>query len=327
MVGIAAHSSGVVISARGRTALTGCAVAASLFVALAFPGHAAEKLPECGQVTGDPDLAIKVCTRLIEFASLDKPELAKTYHTRGTEWANQGNHDRAIADYTMAIELEPKLADAYYNRALSWSEKGEHDRAIADYDATLQMSPRETRAHVGRAVELTAKGDYKRALADYESVIGIEPKNMSGYFGRGRGRFYSGDYMSAASDFIRAHQLDGSAYTALWLFLARKRAEIPGERTLAAEAGTSGAGAWPAPIVGLYLGSTTPEAVMNAAAGGTAAEQRDRRCEASFYIAQWHLLRNARDAAVPLLREAQKACPSAFMEHEGAVAELRRLQQ
>jgi hypothetical protein len=66
---------------------------------------------------------------------------------------------------------------------------------------------------------------------------------------------------------------------------------------------------------------------MNATASGTAAEQRDRRCEASFHIAHWHLLRKARDAAVPLLREAQKTCPSAFMEHEGAVAELRRLQQ
>jgi len=291
------------------------------------PAFAADKEPQCGAVTGDPELAIKVCTRLIEFAGLDKADLARTYHTRGAEWANQGNHDRAIADFTMAIELEPKLVDAYYNRALSWSEKGEHDRAIADYGAALQLSPLDARAHVGRAVEWTVKGDYQRALADYEQVIRIEPKGMAGYFGRGRVRYYAGDFMGAASDFIRAHQLDGSVYTALWLFLARKRADIPGERTLAQEAGTSGAGAWPAPVVALYLGATTPEAVLGAAAGGSAEEQREQRCEAHFYVAHWHLQRGTREAAAQLLREAQKGCPSAFTEHEGAIAELRRLQR
>lgn len=312
---------------RSRNAVSCVAAAASLLVALIAPASAAEKLPECGQVTGDPELAIKVCTRLIEFAGLDKPDLAKTYYTRGTEWANQGNHDRAIADYTMALGLEPKLGDAYYNRALSWSEKGEHDRAIADYDVALQISPRDARAHLGRAVEWTVKGDYRRALTDYESVIRLEPNGMSGYFGRGRVRFYAGDYMRAASDFVRAHRLEGSVYTALWLFLARKRTDIPGERTLGQEAGTSGADAWPAPVVALYLGGAAPESVLKAAATGTAAAQRAQRCEASFYIAHWHLLRNERDPAAALLREAQKTCPSTYMEHEGAVAELRRLQQ
>ena len=100
-------------------------------------------------------------------------------------------------------------------------------------------------------------------------MIRLDPKDMTGYFGRGRARFYAGDFMPAASDFIRAHQLDPSIYTALWLFLARKRADIPGEKTLAQEAGTSGAGEWPAPVVGLYLGKTTPEAVQKAAAHQT----------------------------------------------------------
>ena len=216
---------------------------------------------------------------------------------------------------------------AYYNRALSWSEKNEHDRAIADYDAALQLSPRDPRAHIGRAVELTVKGDYKRAIADYEEVIRLDPQSMTGYFGRGRARFYAGDFMPAASDFLRAHQLDASIYTALWIFLARKRADIPGERTLAQEAGTSGAGDWPSPVVGLYLGSMTPEAVQKAAVHQDATRHRDQRCEASFYIAQWQLLRGNRDAASTLLRDAVSGCPSAFMEHEGAVAELRRLQE
>jgi lipoprotein NlpI len=181
--------------------------------------------------------------------------------------------------------------------------------------------------YIGRAVEWTVLGDYKRALADYEEVIRRQPKNMSGHFGRGRVRFYSGDAMRAASDFLRAHQLDASIYTALWLFLARKRADIPGEKTLAQDAGTSGGGEWPEPVVALYLGKITPEAVQKAAAHANPARQRSQRCEANFYIAEWHLLRGEREPAARLLADAKAGCPAAFMEHEGAVAEMRRLQQ
>lgn len=291
----------------------------------ALSAHAAEQDPECGGTNIPPDVAIKACTRAIEFGSLERPELAKAYYVRGSEWATLGNHDRAIADFSMAVELDPKLAGVHYSRALSLSEKGDHDAAIADYDAALKLAPKDAKAYVGRAVEWTLKGDYKRAIADYEQAMRYDSKAMEPWFGRGRARFYAGDFMLAATDFVRAHQMDPGVYTALWLFLARKRAEIPGEKTLAQEAGTSGEGDWPAPVVGLYLGRTTPEAVQKAAAHADPIRQRDQRCEANFYVAHWHLLRGAREPAAQLLNEARKVCPGSFLEHEGAVAELRRL--
>jgi len=300
--------------------------AAVALALLCMPLPAAEPEPQCGAVTNNPELAIKACTRMIEFAGLEKSELAKAYYTRALEWASQGNHDRALADFDLAADLDPRLPSIYYNRALSRSEKGDHDRAIVDYDAALRANPGDAKAHTGRAVEWTMKGDYKRALADYEDVIRLDPRGMAGYFGRGRVRFYAGDFMAAASDFIRSHQLDGSVYSALWLFLARKRADIPGEKTLAQEAGTSGAGDWPAPLVALYLARTTPDAIQKAATDLRPARQREQRCEANFYVAHWHLLQGAREPASRLLAEARTLCPTASIEHEGAVAELRRLQ-
>lgn len=289
--------------------------------------QAAQTEPECGSVTNNPALAIEVCTRLIEFAGLDRPNLAKAYYARGAEYAAQAKHDRAVADFSMAIELDQNLPALYFNRALSYSEIGEHDRAITDYDAALQLSPKDVRSYIGRAVEWTVRGDFKRAISDYEQVMRLDAQAMAAWFGRGRARFYAGDFMSATSDFLRAHQLDSSIYTALWIYLARKRADIPGEKTLAQEAGTSGEGDWPAPLVALFLGRATPEAVQKAAAHLDTTRHRDQRCEANFYIAQWHLLRGAREPAAQLLRDARTLCPSAFIEHEGAVAELGRLEQ
>jgi lipoprotein NlpI len=300
-------------------------LAALLAVASAC-AHGATAEPQCGSVKGNPALAIDACTRLIEFAGLDRPDLAKAYFTRAAEWVSQGKHDRAIQDLDLAIELDPKVPGQYLNRALSLSELGEHERAIGDYAAALKLAPDDVRMYIGRAVEWTVMGDYKRALADYEEVIRRQPKNMSGHFGRGRVRFYAGDFMQAASDLLRAHQLDASIYTALWLFLARKRGGIPGEQTIAQDAGTSGAGEWPDPVVALYLGKIAPEAVQKAAAHLDPKRQRDRRCEANFYIAHWHLMRGEREAASRLLNDARSGCPTSFLEHEGAVAELRRIE-
>jgi len=298
-------------------------------LALAAGSAAAQQAapePQCGGVTGNPQLSIQACTRAIEFGSLERPELAKAYYARGSEYAAQGNHDRAIADFNLALELDPGFAHAYHNRALSWAHKDDADRAIEDYGAALKLQPKDAGAYLGRAVEWTVKGDYKRSIADYNEAIRIEPKSSSAYFGRARARFYAGAFTAAASDFYRAHQLEPSIYAALWLFLARKHADIPGEKTLAEDAGTSGAGDWPAPLVALYTGSATPEGVHEAAAHPDAARERDQRCEANFYLAQWHVLRGEREPALKLLREAQSGCPRTFIEHEGAVAELRRLQ-
>ncbi|MNC90265.1 lipoprotein NlpI [compost metagenome] len=75
----------------------------------------------------------------------------------------------------------------------------------------------------------------------------------------------------------------------------------------------------------LYLGRTDINSVMAAATDRDAKIQREQRCEANFYVAHWHLIRNNRDLAVALLKDAQADCPKDFMEYEGAVAELRRL--
>ena len=304
----------------------GARFAAALVLAVtAAAALAADSTEDCGKIAGNPQAAIQACTRAIEFMSLERHDLAKAYYARGTEYAGLGNYDRAIPDYNMAIQLDPNLASAHYNRALAWSALGQPDRALADYDAAAKLTPRDSSIFLGRGAEWIAKGDYRRAIAEYEQAVALNSEAAPAWFGRGRARFYAGDFMMAASDLYRAHDLAPSVYSALWLYLARKHADIPGERTLAREAGTSGSGPWPAPVVGLYLGNTQPDAVSRAASTTDPARARDLKCEAGFYIGQWHVLRGAREAAIPLLKEAESTCPRSFIEREGAAAELRRL--
>jgi lipoprotein NlpI len=305
------------------------AVTAALLLAVAAGAHgqADSDADLCMSVANNPDLAIQHCTRAIESRRYASESLGKLHHSRGVEWTRKRDFDRAIADFDNAIRLVPDFANAIYNRATAWANKGDPDRAIADYTATIRLSPREAAAHSGRGVEWNVKGDYAKAIADFDAAIGLDPKSINALLGRGRARFYGGDFQRASADFGQAHKLDDNAYAALWQYLALKRGSIDGDETLKPYAPAATASIWPAPVIALYIGLTNPEAVVAATDSADPAHRGEMRCEANFYVAQWHLIRGERQRALPLLKEARGGCPKNAMEYEGTLAELRSLQR
>ena len=90
----------------------------------------------------DYDGAIRLFTQAINSRELSQENLARTYFNRGLACSKKRDDDRAIQDYTKAIELNPKYALAYRNRGFSWKEKGEYDRAIQDCTKAIELDPK-----------------------------------------------------------------------------------------------------------------------------------------------------------------------------------------
>jgi Tfp pilus assembly protein PilF len=67
---------------------------------------------------------------------------ARAYLKRGITYRGKGDNDRAIADFTQAIQLDPKSTQAYVNRGFAYDDKGDDDRAIADYSQAIQLDPK-----------------------------------------------------------------------------------------------------------------------------------------------------------------------------------------
>jgi tetratricopeptide (TPR) repeat protein len=57
---------------------------------------------------------------------------AKADNHRGVAWDKKGDYDRAISDYSKAIELNPRYAEAYNNRAVAYYFKRQHGKAWDD---------------------------------------------------------------------------------------------------------------------------------------------------------------------------------------------------
>lgn len=118
----------------------------SLMVCLAPPvwtgGLDDAKAGEAAFEEGNYDAAIRLLTKAIASGELAPEQLKTAYKFRGNAWINsKGEYDKAIADYTKAIEIDPRYAFAYNNRGLAWGKKGEYDKAIADYTKAKEVNP------------------------------------------------------------------------------------------------------------------------------------------------------------------------------------------
>ena len=279
----------------------------------------------CRDTRNNPELAIRHCTTAIESRKANGEMLAQWYVQRGMLWAELGDYDRAIADHTTALKLAPNAPLANYYRGAAWSNKGEFDRAIADFDVAIKQKPGSPVIHHARAIELSVKGDYARALADLDKALQLDPRAEGVHFARGRTLFYMSDFARAAGDLETAFKAQPNVYTALWLFLARKRnGDNDADDLLERDTRRIRAG-WPAPVIALYMGRTDVNSVLVGATTTDPARRREMRCEADFYIAQSNIIQGERARAQALLLGMQRDCPKNLLEYEAMLAELRRL--
>ena len=103
------------------------------------------------------------------------------YSNRGNSWAKKEEYDKAIVDYTRAIEIDPRLAEAYTNRGVAWSNKGEYDKAITDHSKAIEINPQFAEAYSNRGNDWDDKGESDKAIADYTRAIEIDPQLAEAY--------------------------------------------------------------------------------------------------------------------------------------------------
>src|SRR5262249_5845112 len=92
-------------------------------------------------------------------------------------FAEEGDMDRAISDFTQALKNEPRLVVAYVNRGNAYRTKKQYDQALADFTRALRLDPRNVLAYYNRAQVLTAQHAYLDAIADLAQVLQLDPNH------------------------------------------------------------------------------------------------------------------------------------------------------
>lgn len=159
---------------------------------------------------GDYEDAIKLLTKAIKSDEYSGNKLAAIHIYRGFSWEGQGKLNKAIDDYSKAIELNPKDITAYTLRGIAWGKKGEYDKAIADYTKALEITPKFAKAYNNRGYTWAQKGNMNEAIADYTKAIEIDPNYATAYTNRGLAWTDKGNYDKAIADFNKALEIDPS---------------------------------------------------------------------------------------------------------------------
>ena len=90
---------------------------------------------------------------------------AASYLERGNIWFKQGEYERAIADYSLAIAFDTRFADPYCNRGMARALKGDIIGALQDFDIALALNPRLATALTSRGLLRFSKKEFAAGLA------------------------------------------------------------------------------------------------------------------------------------------------------------------
>lgn len=301
----------------------------------------------------DDDIAIRACTRIINAGRVKGKDLGTVYYNRGLSLRRKDEFDRAIADYTKALQYIPNDSKVFNNRGVAYELKRQFDLAIADYERAMKLAPADPKPYSNRGDVHRKRGDYKQAIADYSRAISLDPtraiehsdlaevymltgqfdlalanaarsveldRNRSaGYFARGLSAFYQGEYRTAAPDLRRALDLRTSPYTIMYRYLARARAGETATAELEADAKRLESKAWPYALIEMLIGHRDPAAVS------PGADDISEKCDAHYFTAQLHAVKGNTADYLSRLRSAADVCPKTDYESMGAKAELQRI--
>jgi tetratricopeptide (TPR) repeat protein len=105
------------------------------------------------------------------------PEHFMAYTARAAVYSDRGECERAIADYTRAIELNPEDALAWNNRSITFARMGKLDRAVEDQNRAVELEPRSAYRRRVRAGMLMQAHQFAAAISDLEQCLAQTPND------------------------------------------------------------------------------------------------------------------------------------------------------
>jgi tetratricopeptide (TPR) repeat protein len=149
---------------------------------------------------------VPACSKIIARYN----DYAEAYFIRAWALRERNQPERALTDFTHAIDIESQRQPAYYSqRALTYVRLGEFDRALLDYNKAIELNPRSPAFHNDRGVAYLDMKDYPRATADFDRAIELDLRYAVPYNNRARVHVLStGDHGRAIADLDRSIELN-----------------------------------------------------------------------------------------------------------------------
>jgi tetratricopeptide (TPR) repeat protein len=169
------------------------------------PGRARAAFQDGMRSLGANDFAGAV-TRFTK--SLDTVETAEAHLERGNAYKGMGQSEKALADWSRAIDLDSSLAAAYTARATHYRLTGEHAKALPDLEQSIRLEP-SVDAYFQRGQVYAELGEHQKAINDYDRSILERRESPYVYLARSIAKRALGDEEGYRADQQKATELGG----------------------------------------------------------------------------------------------------------------------
>ena len=131
-------------------------------------------------------------------------ELYSFYVKLGDRFLEKTEYDRAMENYTQALQIKPNETEIYYKRGFAKYQLGDYQGAIEDCTWVIKNHPNYIKAYNYLGDARYQLGDYEGAIADYSEVIRLNPFDANAYRNRADARYNLGDKQGAIEDYVHA---------------------------------------------------------------------------------------------------------------------------
>lgn len=154
-------------------------------------------------VAGQPQKALEDFSRAVEI----NPKYCDAYYNRSCANYELDRFDQAIEDCDRAIAVCPQFAPAYNNRGLAYGQKQNMAQALSDISRAIELSPLDPNFYYNRATTYRQLEAFSQALADFNRALELDPNYAEAYFYRGHTYYQMGDPERALADVQSARRL------------------------------------------------------------------------------------------------------------------------
>jgi Flp pilus assembly protein TadD len=143
------------------------------------------------------------------------PHNLEAVKERAEAYRRAGEFDKAIADYTQALQLQPKDPALYAGRGFAELKKNDKANALNDFNKAIELAPDKSEYYTGRAYIFVTNGESAKAVSDFTHLISMKPDDADLYVRRGDVYSKLKQWDQAGADYEKALSLDQNNYLAL----------------------------------------------------------------------------------------------------------------
>src|SRR4051812_24636324 len=111
--------------------------------------------------------------------------IAHAQSTEANEWfqkgrmdALKGQHAKAVADFSKAVQLDAKNVSAYQARGLEHFKLTEIKESISDFDKVVELQPDQEAYHWQRGISYYYAGEFEKGQKQFELHQSVNPNDV-----------------------------------------------------------------------------------------------------------------------------------------------------